>query len=78
MYSLPFDVVLEGEETLLAGNGLKNLFRVSEYEPETLYTFLCGIQAAFHAFSSMLEVHSIDLSSNVGAWISFFLKIRSE
>ena len=55
MYSLPFDVVLEGEETLLAGNGLKNLFRVSEYEPKTLYTFLCGIQAAFHVFSSMLE-----------------------
>ena len=74
MYSFPFDVVFQGEEALLAGKSLKNLFRVSEYEPEALYTFLCGIQAAFPAFSSLLKVHSIDLSSNVGAWISFFLK----
>ena len=31
MNSLSFDVSVEGEETLLAGHGLKNLFRFSEY-----------------------------------------------
>ena len=35
MNSLPFDVVKEGVETLLAGLGLKNLCRFSEYDPGT-------------------------------------------
>ena len=68
MNSLSFDVVIKGERTLLTGLGLRNLFRFSEYEPGTLYTFLCKIQDAFLAVSSMLIVHSIDLFSNVGAF----------
>ena len=66
--NLPFDVDMEGEETLLAGLGVKNSFRFSEYEPGTLYTLLCTIQAAFHTISPMHKVHVIDLSSKVGAF----------
>ena len=54
MHSLSFDVGLEGEETLLAGPGLKNLEFCS--------------QADVLAFYSRLNVHSIDLSSHVGAF----------
>ena len=58
--SLSFDEVTEGEDTLLAGPGLKNLCRFSEYEPETLYKFVCKIQAAILAVSSKFKVYSID------------------
>ena len=60
--SLSFDVVVESEETLLAGLGLKSLCRSSEYEPGISCTFLCRNLADVLARSSMLEVHSIDLS----------------
>ena len=63
MNSFSFDGVTEGEETFLEGLGLKNPFRFSEYEPGTLYTSWCEIQAAFLVFSSMLKAHLIDLSS---------------
>ena len=68
MHSLSFDVRLEGEETVLAGLGLKNRCRSPEYEPGILFTFSCKIQADVLAFSSMLNAHSIDLSSHVGAF----------
>ena len=68
MNSLSFEVVFESDETLLAGLGVKNLFRFSDYELGTLYTFLCKIQAAVLVSSSMLKVHSIDLPSNVEAF----------
>ena len=58
--SLSFDEVTEGEDTLLAEPGLKNLCRFSEYEPETLYKFVCKIQAAILAVSSKFKVYSID------------------
>ena len=66
--SFSLEDVIKGEETVLAGLGLKNLCRVSECEPGTLYALLCKIQCVFLAFSSMLKVHSIDPSSNVGAF----------
>ena len=62
------DVDREGGETLLAGVGLKNLFRFSEYELGTFYTFLCKNQPSFFAISSMVKVHPIDISSKVGAF----------
>ena len=70
MNPLLLEVIIRNEEALLAGLGLKHLFRFSEYEPGTLNlnTFLCKIQAAFTVFSFMLRVHSTDLSSNVRAF----------
>ena len=65
---LSFDVAIGCEETLLAGLGVKKLRRSSQYEPVTLNTFLCEIQAAFLVSSSTLKVHSNDLSLHVGAF----------
>ena len=65
---LSLEVVTESEDTLLAELCLKNLGWLSEYEPGIVYTFLCTIHAEFLAQSSMRKVHSIDLSSNVGAF----------
>ena len=39
-FFLSFDEGTEGEDALLAGPGLKNLCRFSEYEPETLCKFV--------------------------------------
>ena len=66
MNALSFDVVTEGEETLLAALCLKNQCRFSECEPGILCTLLCKVQADVFASSAMLKVHSIDLSSHVG------------
>ena len=59
---------MEGEETLLAGLGLKNLCRFSEYEP--------GLNKSDCEMSKLLslpclplaKVHSMDISPNVGAF----------
>ena len=62
-------VFIGGEETLLAGLGLKNLCWFSEYEPGILYTCLCNVQTDFLlAISFMRKVYSKDLSPNVGAF----------
>ena len=68
MNPLSFEVVLEGEETLLAGLGVKNMFRFLEYYSGIVYTLSCKIHAAFLAISSTLKVHSMDFSSNVGGF----------
>ena len=68
MRSLPLEVLIWCEETLLAGLGLKNLCRFSDYAPKISYTFMCNVQTDVLAMSSMRKVHSIDLPSSVGAF----------
>ena len=67
MNALSFDVVKENEETLLAGLGLKNLFRFSEYERATLYFFVTS------NLSSLL-VPGCSLLEGWSVWISLILR----
>ena len=81
MHSLSFDAVLEGEETLLAGLGLKNPCRFPENEPGILFTFLCKIQADVLAFffhaqrpfdRSFLACWSVWMTPSEGPTFLFF------
>ena len=48
-----FEIAIDGEETLLAGLGLKNLCRHSETETGHLHTFFAMSELIFLANSSM-------------------------
>ena len=76
-FSLSFDVVLEGKETLLAGPGLKNIFLSQNMSPEFGTRSCVNAKLLSLLFFSAQGPFDKSYFECCSVWISLILRVQS-